>query len=187
MPRSSWTVLGHFGDTNSGSINSHHILGGEVELTERNWPLPRSAGNGSGILPRPCGWRWIVLENKITLDEKSIHRAKGCSGQLSIQYIYSMNPTDRYFWTSTLQNKAFSNQNKGHLVFRYIIHVYNYNSLHAESQVPVVGFPLHFCCATIWPCSIRGPTSFPGSCRKRSMKRWSFGCPRKLGSKVTNG
>ena len=141
MPRSSWTVLGHFGDTNSGSINSHHILGGEVELTERNWPLPRSAGNGSGILPRPCGWRWIVLENKITLDEKSIHRAKGCSGQLSIQYIYSMNPTDRYFWTSTLQNKAFSNQNKGHLVFRYIIHVYNYNSLHAESQVPVVGFP----------------------------------------------
>lgn len=32
-----------------------YILGGDLLTTERNWPLPRSAGNGSGILPRPCG------------------------------------------------------------------------------------------------------------------------------------
>ncbi len=30
-------------------------------------------------------------------------------------------PNDLYFWRSTPQNKAFSNQNKGHLGSRYII------------------------------------------------------------------
>ena len=35
--------------------------------------------------------------------------------------IYTWNPTDLYFWRDpTLQNKAFSNQNKGHLGSRYI-------------------------------------------------------------------
>ena len=29
-------------------------------------------------------------------------------------------PTDLYFWRSTQQNKAFSNQNKGHLGSRYM-------------------------------------------------------------------
>ena len=33
-----------------------------------------------------------------------------------IIYIYTWNPNDLYFWRSTPQNKAFSNQNKGHLV-----------------------------------------------------------------------
>ena len=33
--------------------------------------------------------------------------------------IYTWNPNDLYFWRSTPQNKAFSNQNKGHLGSRY--------------------------------------------------------------------
>ena len=33
---------------------------------------------------------------------------------------YTQNPTDLYIWRSTLQNKAFSNQNKGHLGSRYL-------------------------------------------------------------------
>ncbi len=35
-------------------------------------------------------------------------------------YIYTWNPNDLYFWRSTPQNKALSNQNKGHLGSRYI-------------------------------------------------------------------
>ena len=35
-------------------------------------------------------------------------------------YIYAWNPNDLYFWRSTPQNKAFSNQNKGHLGSRCI-------------------------------------------------------------------
>ena len=38
-----------------------------------------------------------------------------------IFYIYTWNPNDLYFWSSTPQNKAFSNQNKGHLGSKYII------------------------------------------------------------------
>ena len=33
--------------------------------------------------------------------------------------VYTLNPYDLYFWRSTPQNKAFSNQNKGHLGSRY--------------------------------------------------------------------
>ena len=36
-----------------------------------------------------------------------------------IHIIYTWNPNDLYFWRSTRQNKAFSNQNKGHLGSRY--------------------------------------------------------------------
>ena len=39
-------------------------------------------------------------------------------------YIYTWNPIDLYFWRSTPQNKAFSNQNKGHLGSRYIYYIY---------------------------------------------------------------
>ena len=35
-------------------------------------------------------------------------------------YIYTWNPNDLYFWRSTPQNKAFSNQKEGHLGSRYI-------------------------------------------------------------------
>ena len=35
-------------------------------------------------------------------------------------YIYTWNPNDLYFWRSTPQNKAFSNQNKGQVGSRYI-------------------------------------------------------------------
>ena len=34
--------------------------------------------------------------------------------------IYAWNPNDLYFWRSNPQNKAFSNQNKGHLGSRWI-------------------------------------------------------------------
>ena len=40
-------------------------------------------------------------------------------------YIYTWNLFVLYFWASTLQNKAFSNQNKGHLGSRYI-YIYTY-------------------------------------------------------------
>ena len=33
--------------------------------------------------------------------------------------LYTWNPNDLYFWRSSPQNKAFSNQNKGHLGSRY--------------------------------------------------------------------
>ena len=39
------------------------------------------------------------------------------------------NPTDLHFWRSTLQNKAFSKQNKGHLGSSYI-YLYNQNTYH---------------------------------------------------------
>ena len=35
-------------------------------------------------------------------------------------FIFTWNPNDLYVWRSTPQNKAFSNQNKGHLGCRYI-------------------------------------------------------------------
>ena len=41
-------------------------------------------------------------------------------------YIYAWNPKDICFWRSTPENKAFSNQNKGHLGSRYVSNVYLY-------------------------------------------------------------
>ena len=37
--------------------------------------------------------------------------------------IYTWNPNDLYFWRSTPQNKAFSNQNNGHLGSRHIYYI----------------------------------------------------------------
>ena len=39
--------------------------------------------------------------------------------QDALPSIATWNPNDLYFWRSTPQNKAFSNQNKGHLGSRY--------------------------------------------------------------------
>ena len=38
-------------------------------------------------------------------------------------HMHTWNPNDLYFWRSTPQNKAFSNQNKGHLGSRYTYHL----------------------------------------------------------------
>ena len=48
---------------------------------------------------------------------------KYLSCQHLVIYIYTWNPNDLYFWRSTPQNKAFSNQNKGHLGSRYTYHI----------------------------------------------------------------
>ena len=37
-----------------------------------------------------------------------------------LRFIFTWNPNDLYFWRLTPQNKAFSNQNKGHFGSRYI-------------------------------------------------------------------
>ena len=44
--------------------------------------------------------------------------------------IHTWNPNDLYFWRSTLQNKALSNQNKGHLGSRYIYIYMSYIYMH---------------------------------------------------------
>ena len=41
-------------------------------------------------------------------------------------YIYTWNPTDLYFWRSTPQSKAFSDENKGHLGSRYVSTLFTY-------------------------------------------------------------
>ncbi len=84
------------------------------------------------------------------------------------------NPNDLYFWRSSPQNKAFSNQNKGHLGSRYIISV-------IFSTWVVVTFRLwklyHFrhhgsriaCCGTLWNCQLKNiNTSIapPPNCKK---------------------
>ena len=57
-----------------------------------------------------------------------IHMSVSCAAHIPFYtskhllciYIYTWNPNDLYFWRSTPQNKAFSNQNKGHLGSRYV-------------------------------------------------------------------
>ena len=61
-------------------------------------------------------------------------------------HIYTWNPNDLYFWRSTPQNKAFSNQNKGHLGSRYIYIIYTNRS---ETS----------------PCSTKGWVREPRSCK----------------------
>ena len=41
-------------------------------------------------------------------------------------YTYTWNPTDLYFWRSTPQSKAFSDENKGHLGSRYVSTLFTY-------------------------------------------------------------
>ena len=41
--------------------------------------------------------------------------------QVDEQTVTSWNPNDLYFWRLTPQNKAFSNQNKGHLSSRILL------------------------------------------------------------------
>ena len=53
--------------------------------------------------------------------------AYGITFQLKhIESIHTWNPNDLYFWRSTPQNKAFSDQKKGYLGSRYIQKIYTY-------------------------------------------------------------
>ena len=57
-------------------------------------------------------------------------------------YLYSWNP-DVYFWRSTPQNKAFSNQKKGHFGSRFSIYIYTYFLFNIHIQKSVIPERIH--------------------------------------------
>ena len=62
-----------------------------------------------------CRWYAVDGRNLAPVNMQFISNLSHC-----LQGIYTWNPNNLYFWRSTPQNKAFSNQNKGHLCSRYI-------------------------------------------------------------------
>ena len=77
----------------------------------------------------------IIIYTLSTLYHRFLHLcvAHICTSYIYI-YVYTWNPNDLYFWRSTPQSKAFSNQNKDHLGSRHIyIYLYMYicmNEMH---------------------------------------------------------
>ena len=73
------------------------------------------------------------------LNDMFFHRYIQCIHD-GLYYVYTWNPDDLDFWRSTPQNKASSNQNKGHLGSRYML-------TPAPSRSPLV---VNFVHAFVW-------------------------------------
>ena len=59
--------------------------------------------------------RWIAWARVVTGVTGVMFNGWSLATAMGGGVVYTWNPNDLYFWRSTPQNKAFSNQNKGHL------------------------------------------------------------------------
>ena len=92
----------------------------------------------------------MAIEERYVKVLKAIRFHKGWSGELFNQpatgywymiiFIYTWNLFVPCFGDSTLQNKVFSNQNRGHLGSRYIMSIKRYRQ---KSEFPHIIFDLH--------------------------------------------